>query len=153
MSIAVIFIYKFYKLTEVDEYCLNYLLNIIITDEKFQQVSIFLSNIGTVPTSPLNLPNNNDWTELPLQFNLKESGDDFVTYITSSQDGSLPEARHIAVYSTSSVGLVINEVEVYGYGECWVLLCDILIIKGTINGLFINSINLLFIIVVYFIIP
>ncbi|KAF6037159.1 hypothetical protein EB796_004534 [Bugula neritina] len=83
--------------------------------EKFQQVSIFLSNIETVPTSPLNLPNNNDWTELPLQFNLKESGDDFVTNVTSSQDGSLPEARHIAVYSTNSGGLVINEVVVYGY--------------------------------------
>ncbi|KAF6033507.1 hypothetical protein EB796_008183 [Bugula neritina] len=83
--------------------------------EKFQQVSIFLSNIGTVPTSPLNLPNNNDWTELPLQFSLKESGDDFVTNVTSSQDGSLLETRHIAVYSTSSGGLVINEVEVYGY--------------------------------------
>jgi len=45
-----------------------------------------------------------------------------VTYITSSKDGSLPETRHIAVYSTSSVGLVINEIEVYGYGECFRLL-------------------------------
>jgi len=56
---------------------------------------------------------------------LTADGDDFVTYIMSSQDGSLPEARHIAVYSTSSDGLVINEVEVYGYGECWVLLYNI----------------------------
>ncbi|KAF6033509.1 hypothetical protein EB796_008185 [Bugula neritina] len=83
--------------------------------EKFQQVSIFLSNTETVLTSPLNFPNNNDWTELPSQFSLTADGDDFVTYITSSQDGSLPEAKHIAVYSTSSDGLVINEVEVYGY--------------------------------------
>ncbi|KAF6033269.1 hypothetical protein EB796_008424 [Bugula neritina] len=83
--------------------------------EKFQQVSIFLSNTETVPTSPLNLPNNNDWTESTSQFSLTADGDDFVTYITSSQDGSLPESRHIAVYSTSSDGLVINEVEVYGY--------------------------------------
>ncbi|KAF6028903.1 hypothetical protein EB796_012790 [Bugula neritina] len=83
--------------------------------EKFQQVSIFLSNTETVPNSPLNLPNNNDWTESPSQFSLTADGDDFVTYITSSQDGSLPEARHIAVYSTNSSGLVINELEVYGY--------------------------------------
>ncbi|KAF6028902.1 hypothetical protein EB796_012789 [Bugula neritina] len=83
--------------------------------DKFQQVSIFLSNTETVPNSPLNLPNNNDWTESPSQFSLTEDGDDFVTYITSSQDGSLPESRHIAVYSKSSDGLVINEVEVYGY--------------------------------------
>jgi len=48
---------------------------------------------------------------------LTEGGDGFVTNVTSSQDGSLMEARHIAVYSTSSGGLVINEVEVYGYGK------------------------------------
>jgi len=60
---------------------------------------------------------------------LTADGDDFVTYITSSQDGSLPESRHIAVYSTSSDGLVINEVEVYGYGECSRLLYNILYYK------------------------
>jgi len=39
------------------------------------------------------------------------------------------EARHIAVYSTSSDGLVINEVEVYGYGECFSVLYNILYYK------------------------
>lgn len=85
-----------------------------ISAERFKDVSILSSTHSTITEDPT--PTSSEWTL--VMSGISRESDTSSTELTYNFDiNNELQTRHIALYSSNSIGLSITEVQIYKYGE------------------------------------